>query len=389
MFAFCFSALLLLVAGSVDLLSVNSARTRIQDIADAAALAGANELSMAIDDQAAIARAQAFVDAHVSEWKHRPEIVRSVTVIEQAGQRIVQVNVDGNSPSFFGSMLPPGGWNYGVVSHAVSVGMTPLCVLVTGTTEAKVLNVKDAGSLQAPACMVHSNKDIVVEGGRILAAAVQAVTAAQGTISPAAGTGAARIADPFAAMTLDENQACTNSVKVDVKTGVIRLPPGVHCEDQILAGDSALILEPGEHWFLGSALVIKEDARLTGEDVVLFFDKDAKFEFKDHAMVNLDGRKSGAYAGMVMVATRGNTQDFLITSDHVDRLLGVIYVPSAQLIVEGKSEVARDSAWTVIVARMLQLKGSPSLIINADYASSDVPVPDGVGPRSSGAQLVQ
>ena len=59
------------------------------------------------------------------------------------------------------------------------------------------------------------------------------------------------------------------------------------------------------------------------------------------------------------------------------------------MFVEGKDEVARDSAWTVIVARMLQLKGSPSLIINANYAASDVPVPDGVGPRSGGAQLVQ
>ena len=62
--------------------------------------------------------------------------------------------------------------------------------------------------------------------------------------------------------------------------------------------------------------------------------------------------------------------------------------PQARVIVEGKSNVAQDSAWTVIVARELQLKGSPSLVVNANYTSSDVPVPEGVGPRRGRSRLV-
>jgi hypothetical protein len=121
---------------------------------------------------------------------------------------------------------------------------------------------------------------------------------------------------------------------------------------------------------------------------VLFFDKASKFEFKDQAVVNLDGRKEGPYAGIVMGGTRDNTQDFIISADHVESLLGVIYVPSAKLIVEGKSEVAKDSAWTVIVAKEMQMKGSPSLFINANYSASDVPVPAGVGNRAGGSRLI-
>lgn len=118
------------------------------------------------------------------------------------------------------------------------------------------------------------------------------------------------------------------------------------------------------------------------------FDKLSKFEFRDQSRVNLDGRRTGAYAGMVLAALRGNTQDFLISSDHVDRLLGVIYIPDAKLIVDGRSEVARDSAWTVVVAKSMQLQGTPSLVINANYSGSSVPVPEGVGPRDGGSQLV-
>lgn len=388
-FALALPAMSLLVAGSVDLMNVNAARERIQDIADSAALAGATELSLAISDDAAVSRAHAFVDAHVADWKRAPTVSSDIGVITRQGQRILQVRLDAHSPSFFHNLLPPGGWKYNALSQAVSVGVMPLCVLITGTTKDKVLNVKDSSQLQAPACLVHSNRDILVEGGRIAAAAVQSVTSARGMISPVAGTGAARMDDPFASLPLNQARVCSGSKPIDQNTGPVPLKPGVHCGGIKIHGDAVLTLEAGEHWFLGGHLEIKEDARLIGEDVVLFFDKDSKFEFKDHARVDLDGRKSGPYAGMVMIAMRNNTQDFIITSDNVDRLLGVIYVPEAQMIVEGKDEVARDSAWTVIVARMLQLKGSPSLIINANYAASDVPVPNGVGPRSGGAQLVQ
>jgi hypothetical protein len=89
-----------------------------------------------------------------------------------------------------------------------------------------------------------------------------------------------------------------------------------------------------------------------------------------------------------MASMRDNQQDFLISADHVESLLGVIYVPSARLIVEGTADVARDSAWTVIVARELRLSGSPSLFINANYDASDVPVPSGVGPRTGGSRLI-
>jgi hypothetical protein len=90
-----------------------------------------------------------------------------------------------------------------------------------------------------------------------------------------------------------------------------------------------------------------------------------------------------------MGGTRANTQDFVISADNVESLLGVLYVPNARLIVEGHSDIARDSAWTVIVAKEVQLRGSPSLFINANYDASNVPVPAGVGPRAGGVRLIE
>lgn len=389
-FAMVLPAIALVTVGGIDLMNVSSARDRIQDIGDAAALAGATELRLATSEDIAIARANAFVEAHVTDWQGAPEVTKDISVVSRDGQRILQVRLDGRSPSFFVDLLPPGGWRYKSISQAVSVGVTPLCVLITSKTGTKALYVKDTGILQAPACLVHSNRDIRVEGGRIAAASVQAVTSALGMISPVADTGAASIPDPFADLVFGVNHVCQGGKGMKkATTGTVRLAPGAHCGGLMMEGDSRLILDPGEHWFLGGHLTIKDDARLTGIDVSLFFDKQSKFDFTDNALVNLDGRKTGPFAGMVMVAIRGNTQDFSISSDHIERLLGVVYVPDAQLIVEGNADVARTSPWTIIVAQRLELKGSPSLFINANYSSSDVPVPEGVGPGSNGAKLIQ
>jgi hypothetical protein len=74
-------------------------------------------------------------------------------------------------------------------------------------------------------------------------------------------------------------------------------------------------------------------------------------------------------------------------SNNIRNLLGVVYIPEAKLIVQGTDQIAEQSAWTVIVARQLQLKGSPTLVINRNYAVSDVPVPTGVGNVNTEARL--
>lgn len=394
-FAMIGPAVMLLGVGGIDLMAVHTAKGRLQSIADAAALAGAPALALATDGSAARERADAFVRGQMGEWAEAPEYEASYEILERGGQRAIRVLLRGHRTSFFANMLPPGGWNFVGDATASTAGLTPLCVLISGSNGVKLLNIKDSSQMKAPACLVHSNRDILVEGGNISAASVQAVTTAGGSISPSASTGAAPIDDPFADLPLDRNPAlgvvCTVvelANRVKVTSGAHYVPAGRHCGGIEASGTARVLLAPGEHFFLQGALVVKEDARLEGEDVVLFFDTASKFDFTDRALVNLDGRKTGPYAGIVMGAMRANRQDFIISADNVESLLGVIYVPSARLIVDGTADVARDSAWTVIVAKEMQMKGSPSLFINADYDATDVPVPAGVGPRG-GARLIE
>ena len=101
---------------------------------------------------------------------------------------------------------------------------------------------------------------------------------------------------------------------------------------------------------------------------------------KDNSSINLQGAQSGTYAGLVIATTPSNTNTFTISSNAARTLLGTIYIPSALLSVSGGgTNVADQSAWTVIIAKGLQLSGSPNLVINDNYSGSTVPVPSGVG----------
>ena len=52
-------------------------------------------------------------------------------------------------------------------------------------------------------------------------------------------------------------------------------------------------------------------------------------------------------------------------------------------LIDAKKPVADRSAYTVIVARRVELYDGPNLYLNTDYGSVDIPVPKGVGPNGS------
>jgi hypothetical protein len=387
-FALAVPAVAMLSVGAIDLLAVMSAKTRLQDIADAAALAAAPTLGLAADDAVALGRAEAFVEAQLSQWPDAPTVEAEYDVIEQDDQRAIQVKLGGHRISFFANMLPPGGWHFEALATAVSVGKTPLCVLGTGTT-GLMIDVLGSSRIMAPDCGIHSNAQIKVQGtAQIEGRKIQSVlTAIGGGMTPTPGQGAASIADPFSAVSFPSLNSCigkTGSIVYEVNGSTSYLDPGIHCLPITVKNLATLVLRPGDHFFRKS-VTLQGHGRLDGEDVFLFFDHGSDPLFGGvNARVNLIGRKSGPYAGMVMATIGGNQPNIILPGSNVEQLLGVVYVRNGFLQVSGSGVAAEDSAWTVIVAKQILSTGTARIRINADYDGSDVPVPNGVGPNAGG-----
>ena len=78
-----------------------------------------------------------------------------------------------------------------------------------------------------------------------------------------------------------------------------------------------------------------------------------------------------------------------ILSNNAQTLLGTIYLPQGRLFIGSSAPVASNSAYTVVVSRTIELSAGPTLVLNSNYSSTDVPVPPGVGPRNNRVTLTQ
>ncbi len=386
--ALCAVPVLLAVFGVIELGNASNDRAKLQAAVDAGALAGAGRLSIATttgdlgptDTAVAVAR-QTVADAKINS-----AVVYNAAI--GANRESLTLEAVADHKALVGFM-GFGDQKIIVRATAETLGSTPLCILQTGAGNKMGISLDNTARIRATGCAIHANGDITVKNSAIIQATrTQAVGKVSGPVSPAGNSGALAIPDPFADLNLHPPIDCIGKpLKIKELTGmVLALPPGIHCERYEVDKDATLILLPGEHYFMDD-LNAHENAVIRGDDVVLIFGSTKKIDFADKAAVQLGARKTGPFAGFLIVTTRDNTEKFTIASDHVSKLLGTIYIPNAELDIETAGNVAQDSAWSIIVANTLSLTQNPVLVINTAYAGSGVPVPDGVGPSSNAPKL--
>ena len=82
-------------------------------------------------------------------------------------------------------------------------------------------------------------------------------------------------------------------------------------------------------------------------------------------------------------------EKFHITSNDARNLLGTIYLPHGRLYIDADADVAKESAYTAVVAQKVELSEGPVLHLNTDYSGTDIPVPAGVGPVGGNVMLTR
>ena len=160
MAAFGLPALLLAVVTSVELYSLSVDRQRLRDVADATALAAAGQMRLAANDPV-LDRARAFALSGLEGLTSTPDQPDVKFLLEQGRPSGVVVTLTARRMSFFGNLVPPGGFVISAASTALQVATAPLCVLSLGSTATNALDLPSA-RITATACLVHSNKSISV-----------------------------------------------------------------------------------------------------------------------------------------------------------------------------------------------------------------------------------
>ena len=377
---------LLAATGAMEMMSISSTRSRLQAAVDAAALAGAEKLSVVTQSTLPMVT-QAAQTAGADNMTGTADPASFAVDIDQV-KNAVTVNGTVQHKALIG-FLGIGDTAVTATATADALQKTPLCIL---QVDSGGIDLSNSSNIRAPGCLIHADTDITVAPQAMITAThVQASGTVTGPTDPQGNNGALPISDPFGGMNLNPTSACSLSVNAGVGLGAISnvvpilndttVAPGVHCLPILAVGNAHIHLLPGDHYFMGG-LVMTQNSTIDGDDVAMIFGPAQVFSFADKATVRLTARKSGPFAGFLIATTRQNTNTFKISSGNVSELLGTIYIPNATLEVTSSGAVAQDSDWSVIVAKHLSLSNSPTLVINTNYAGSGVPVPDGVGPMS-------
>jgi Flp pilus assembly protein TadG len=412
--------LFMVVAAAVDYSMFVSARARLQNQVDAAAIFSARELQMAKADEGKIsAVAQNFV--------HAEEPNASV----QAGVDIkafsVTVSAQKKFTPKFGMLFWGSAPDVKATATAKLNGTAPLCLLALDRKAPGTVHLEQSAMMTATGCMVYSNskcpsglqaKDsATLKAGVVCTAGGKAKTGGA-TVTPDPVTDCPIMEDPLRARPAPTVGACRFDEMV-VKGGVQTLEPGVYCKGLRITNGAQVTLTKGIYIIKNGPLIVDKGGNVRGDNVSIFLTgRKANLTFAADSTINLSASKDGPLAGLLIFddpsgaeapaippvalplpilgellgallggPPPGPPREHKILSDNARNLLGTIYMPKGRLIIDASKPIADKSAYTVLVVQRIDLHAGPNLILNSDYSATDVPVPKGVGPYGSNVML--
>jgi hypothetical protein len=293
-------------------------------------------------------------------------------------------------PSLVGKLLTQPTSKISVTSTATLMGSMRLCLLGLDPTKAETVSLNKDAKLTAENCSVFSNSKhaIGIKADQNSFLKAERICSAGGYLgqkgvnfAPAPQTDCPALEDPLAKRSPPVAGGCDHTKK-EVKGGTVTLSPGVYCDGLKITDGAKVTLGQGTYIIEGGKLVVDKGASIEGEQVGFYLRGDkSTFEFAFDSIVSLSAPKTGDMAGMLFFDDRGGKADkHRIYSDNARKLLGTIYLPNGALYIDAKKPIADQSAYTIIVARQVELYSGPNLVLNARYGETDVPVPKGVGP---------
>jgi Flp pilus assembly protein TadG len=419
-FAVSATALLAMAGLALDYVSMINQRSKMQSVADSAALNTARELALAQTQATNLASvAVSYAQGQLSRilFSSPPQVSAAVINNNSA----VQVDITEMYQPTLARVIWQTSIAISVRAVARASGPPPTCVLALDGAASGAIYLGQIAMLTGTKCAVYSdstnpqgikaNDSAVVKSAFTCSAGGQAGSASN--FSPMPITGCPQIADPLASRVPPSAGPCSATSKV-ISGLTVTLTPGTYCNGLTITGAANVTLSPGVYIIKDGPFVVDTGSSFQGSYVGLYLLGAAStLLFAPDTTINLTAPKDGALSGILVFEDRAAPPLRLhrILSANARTLLGTFYLSQGRLIVDprpgatpameqqdaaqnqtgqctncgngpsGPSVMFADkSAYTIIIARRLELYGGPNLVLNTDYAATDIPVPAGVGP---------
>ncbi len=371
-----------LIAGAgiaVDYARAIKFHTELQVGADAAAL-GAALINGATDEER-IAAAKVIFNSNLDKGVAVPVV--NVTV----GSDEVRVAATTNLKSTLMNVV---GYskNRLTVSATAAYGSRPgPCILTLDTSVKNALLINSDANIIAPDCavQVNSSNSEALRGnsnGNISAKEICVngnwVSDSNSQFNPTPEK-CDPVSDPLAALPPppEAGNACDwTDLTVE---GIVTLYPGVYCKKLELNSGANVIFSPGIYVIRDGEFIVNSHSTATAKGVMFYLTgttNNPRFNINSNSHIEFSAPTSGTYAGIVFFQARDAVADFsILNSDSSSIVEGTIYLPNSPLHLNSNGNISESSPWTAIIVKTLELNSNSILHINADYASSSVPVP--------------
>ena len=397
------SLILGLLAFAVDSGRLLYAKRQLQTLADAAAMAGALELSTC-GTTSNCAAMQGAAKASLTENSISTYSFTTQCATSSGTGYVLTLN---NGPCALGSK-DPNNANSSFVEAVVTAPVNTIFLSALGKASMKVQARAEAGGTKSKYCMyvLGSGSQTLLENGSATLKAScgiivnsSASTAAifngsdvitttaldivggdinngSNTISPAPNTGATAVADPLSGLaaptgscgssTSSPYSGATNQVIVNGGVNAV-FNPGVYCGGIIINGSANATFNGSTTtpYIIKNGMIVNGGDTITGTGVT-FYIQSGQFIMNGSSHAVLSAPTTGAYAGILYYQSSTDSSQVIINGDTTSKWEGTIYAPGAQFLLNGGSNVA---AYTNLVVQSFLQNGNVNFTLGSDYSS--------------------
>jgi hypothetical protein len=367
----------------------------MQNAADAAAFAGAKEMSLADAKQENVPEVVKAIVKKFVEADDGTDANAETTIHNDPLQ--VEVKLTKKVPLHFGGLFGIPETTVDAVSIAQVVGQPNLCVLALENSEAAAINLTHNARLTGSNCAVFSNSSstsglAVAQGAQLVASTVCSAggIAGRGTIAPTPYQDCPQFEDPLASRPEPVVGRCDHIATV-IAARTVTLRPGTYCLGLKIIGLSKVTFEPGVYIIKDGPFLVAGSSEIVGHDVGFFLTGLTFFTFDPLTRIELTAPTRGPLAGLLFFGSRNQSKLLIntILSDRAHVLTGTIYLPTTTFVADAVARIASDSAYTAIVTRRIVLRDGPHLVLNTRYSETDIPVPEGIKAAGQPVRLIK
>jgi Flp pilus assembly protein TadG len=402
------------LAIAIDVGQLRYEQTKLQSAADAAAIAGALEISTCGSTYACTTM-QTAVKQALTENGFSGSVAYTNCGTPGSGLTVA-VN---QGPCQLGSTSSdPNYGNSNYVEVVVSYPQPTYFARVIGVSSVKISVRAEAGLGNSPDCLYLStnntstsaNQALLVNGSATISASCGIVDDAGGTqaavfnggdtidstglyihggdlnngsntLSPSPTTGVTAVSDPLSYLTPPTAGSCTYTNEVvNSGSGTVALGPGTYCGGLTINGSATVTFSSGTYIMQGNMIVNGGDT-ISGSDLTFYFSS-GSLTMNGSSSADLVAPTTGSYAGILIYQNSSDSSGIILNGESNSVWQGAIYAPDANLTINGGGNLA---AYTIVDTESMTVNGGVDFTLGANYSS----LPGGSPAKSSVATLME